>query len=756
MLQEIEWPQSRRYKSHTEWEPIGFFSDCLCNSVYFDLKLGFFSSSAINVLADGFAVFLYNGGRMRMIINDVLSVEDQTAMSKAKSDNLVLFYDLHNVKEMRARLSERDCHFFECLAWLIRNGRIEFKIVAPKASIGIAHSKCGVFDDGLNRVAFDGSCNFSGTALVSNIESITAFCEWDGPNDVYRINDVVQDFECTFTGKDSSVDYINIEDIKSNLISVFGGKDIQALLEDGARLSSSKNDEFSVTVKRALSRANLRINKILEKEHSISSNFENECTERPRFPYAQPRGYQQKAFENWKRNRQKGLFAMATGTGKTITSLNCLLEIYKHSGYYKAIILVPTVTLVNQWDKECRKFLFSKIYKISSKNQQWKEEIMRIGISERLSSSSTDNSYIIISTYASFARQNVFDALNAFPAKQVLLIADEVHNLGAGQIKRKLSDIVYKRRIGLSATPERQYDEDGNKAINDFFGVLDGYTFTYSMADAIKNGVLCRYYYYPHLVELTDSEMVEYVRLSEKIAQYVSTNKDALKSNDTVLMKLLLNRKHIIHKAVGKKAVFRQILENTLRERGTLKYTLIYVPEGSEPEEESDVFISQDTIDDDAFADSLIDQYTAIVRGVDDRLIVRKFTATSKERDKIIDDFASGKIDVLTSMKCLDEGVDVPRSEIAIFCSSTGNPRQFVQRRGRILRLHPDKHMAVIHDLVVIPKVDAESSSFAIEKNLLSNELKRVKDFALLSENSIDSIKELDEVMSYYGLSIFN
>lgn len=756
MLQEIEWPQSRRYKSYSEWEPIGFFSDCLCNSMSFDLKLGFFSSSAINALADGFAVFLYNGGRMRMIINDVLSIEDKTAMSKANSDNQVPFFDLRNIKEVRARLSERDCHFFECLAWLIRNERIEFKIVAPKASIGIAHSKCGIFGDGLNRVAFDGSCNFSGTALVSNIESITAFCEWDGPNDVYRIDDVAQDFENTFIGNDSSVDYIDIEDVKSNFSSTFGGKDIQVLLEDEARLSSLENDKLSVTAKRALGRANLKINKIIEGEHFISSSLEAVDTERPRFPYTQPRGYQQEAFENWKRNRQKGLFAMATGTGKTITSLNCLLEIYKHCGYYKAIILVPTVTLVDQWDKECRKFLFSKIYKISSKNQQWKEEILQLGISERLSSSSADNSYIIISTYAAFAKQNVFNALNAFPSRQVLLIADEAHNLGAEQIKRRLPDIAYKRRIGLSATPERQYDENGNKAINDFFGVLDGYTFTYSMEDAIKNEVLCRYYYYPHLVELTDSEMVEYVQLSEKIAQYVSTNKDALKSNDTMLMKLLLNRKHIIHKAVGKKAVFQQILENTLRIRGTLKYTLIYVPEGSEPEEESDVFISQDTIGEDAFADSLIDQYTAIVRSVDDRLIVRKFTATSKERDKIIEDFANGKIDVLTSMKCLDEGVDVPRSEIAIFCSSTGNPRQFVQRRGRILRQHPDKHMAVIHDLVVVPKVDTEAVSFTIEKKLLSNELKRVKDFALLSENSVDSIKELDEVMSYYGLSMFN
>ena len=107
-------------------------------------------------------------------------------------------------------------------------------------------------------------------------------------------------------------------------------------------------------------------------------------------------------------------------------------------------------------------------------------------------------------------------------------------------------------------------------------------------------------------------------------------------------------------------------------------------------------------------------------------------------------------------MKCLDEGVDVPRSELAIFCASTGNPRQFIQRRGRILRKHPDKHMAIIHDLVVAPEVQMGTASFNLEKSLLSNELRRVKNFALLSENSIDSVTELDDVMRYYGLSMFN
>ena len=118
--------------------------------------------------------------------------------------------------------------------------------------------------------------------------------------------------------------------------------------------------------------------------------------------------------------------------------------------------------------------------------------------------------------------------------------------------------------------------------------------------------------------------------------------------------------------------------------------------------------------------------------------------------------FAAGDLEVLTSMKCLDEGVDVPRSEFAVFCSSTGNPRQFIQRRGRILRMHPDKHMAVIHDLVVAPIINGSNAAINVERNLLASELKRVQNFALLSDNSSDSVIELEDVIRYYGLSIFD
>ena len=162
---DIIWPEHRRYKSRTEWEPVGFFSDCLCNATRFDLMLGFFSSSAISILANGFATFLYNGGKMRLIINDILTENDKNAIAKGVNPNTDLpYFDLSDIENIYETLSERDKHFFDCISWLIRNNRIEIKIISPKNGLGISHTKSGVFYDGINIVGFDGSCNFSKTA----------------------------------------------------------------------------------------------------------------------------------------------------------------------------------------------------------------------------------------------------------------------------------------------------------------------------------------------------------------------------------------------------------------------------------------------------------------------------------------------------------------------------------------------------------------------------------------------------------------
>jgi superfamily II DNA or RNA helicase len=330
--------------------------------------------------------------------------------------------------------------------------------------------------------------------------------------------------------------------------------------------------------------------------------------------------------------------------------------------------------------------------------------------------------------------------------------------MGSGSFIKRLKDIPYLRRIGLSATPKRQFDDEGNEKLRKFFSSEEKYTYEYSMEEAIGKGVLCKYMYYPHLVHLTQKEMEIYVELSNKIAKYFNFEKERFDDIDEKLQMLLLARKRIVHKAEKKIDVFRDIVEKRYKRKGHLKYTLVYVPEGNMPDYVggNDDFDRSEEISEDNEADHLINQYTKVVTEVNDHVTVRKFVSGQKDREEILADFAEGRLQVLTSMKCLDEGVDVPRSELAIFCSSTGNPRQFIQRRGRVLRTHPDKKMAELHDLVVIPKLTPNSDTFRMEKSLLRSELIRVNNFALLSENPSYSEMELRDVMNHYGLNLYN
>ncbi len=742
MLKDCDWSIDRDYKTGSENEPLQFYLDGLANSKEFSLLLGYFSSSAINLLSVGFATFISKGGKMRMVINHLLSAKDKEAIEKASQESINKVFDLTDVVSLGRVLDEYDTHFFECLAYLIAEKRIEIKVIKPKNGKGIAHYKSGVFSDGENRVGYKASCNFTLYGLSENLEELEAFLSWENGRSNKLINKQLKLIDDYFSERDEDVEYVQVSDIEVVLKDKFGKKDLNELLVQ---------EEELLRKKQSLVLSNPKLKK------TISKLFEEiELTRQtPKFPYPEgPREYQKVAFENWKKNKQQGLFAMATGTGKTITSLNCLLEVYKKTGYYKALIIVPTITLVNQWEKECKKFKFTDIVKISSKSN-WQNDFASILTRERLSPTQ-QVSFIVISTYASFARKNIFPELNKLSVK-TLLIADECHNLGSRTLLKLLPNINFGRRIGLSATPERQFDEEGNKKLFSFFNCENSYTYEYSMKDAINNGVLCRYYYYPHLVSLTESEMKDYMELSVKISKFYKSDTDSF-NNSPILTALLLARKRIIHKAINKLSIFYEILNSQFKKYNNLKYTLVYAPEGYSPSDyiETDFFLDNEDLESENDESHLIDSYTQKVIEINKKITVKQFVSGTNEKENILDQFANGEIDVLTSMKCLDEGVDVPRAELAIFCSSTGNPRQFIQRRGRILRKHSEKQYATIHDLVVIPKINRSSETYKMERSMLKKELERVNNFALLSENSSYSINILLETMNYYNLNLYH
>ena len=209
--------------------------------------------------------------------------------------------------------------------------------------------------------------------------------------------------------------------------------------------------------------------------------------------------------------------------------------------------------------------------------------------------------------------------------------------------------------------------------------------------------------------------------------------------NNTEVKKLLMRRKNVLHKAQDKYRVFESVIDELVRQDLT-RYCFVYAPEGFDPKDDERIIENMQRVVNEKYPEI---KTNSLVGG------------DSKRKDKIRA-FEEGRIDMLFAMKCLDEGVDVPRSELAIFCASTGNPRQFIQRRGRILRQHKDKAFATIHDLVVVPNIGTYSESYSLERNLLKLELKRVKDFAQMSLNASYTQMALQDVMNYYKLNLYD
>jgi superfamily II DNA or RNA helicase len=731
MLKDCDWSLDRDYKTGSENEPMQFYLDGLANSNEFSLLLGYFSSSAINLLSVGFATFISKGGKMKMVINHLLSAKDKEAIWRVEDNpNEIRVFDLTDVASLEKVLDEYDTHFFECLAYLISEKRIEIKVIRPKNGKGIAHYKSGVFSDGQETVGYQASCNFTYYGLSENIEQLEAFLSWENGRSNKLIKKQIKLIDDYFNEKDEDVEYVSVSEIEVVLKDRFGKKDINELLVQEELLLKKKQSLIS----------NPKIKKTIAKLYS-----DIEVVRRsPRFPYSEgPREYQINAYNKWVENDYKGMFAMATGTGKTITSLNCLLNEFKKTGIYRAIITVPTTALVEQWKKECSKFNFKNIITVSSK-ENWDNNLAFFNTASKL----IDTSYIVIVTYASLPRPKFQSYFTQLP-NDTILIADETHNLGSQGLLRLLPNIHLEKRIGLSATPNRKFDELGNQTIQEFFNDKPPYIVSYSMEEALKIGWLCNYTYYPHIVKLTDQEMEKYKELSLQLLRMGLFDKEtgAFRSTPEIEKKLL-ERKRIIHKAANKLEAFKAILRSEFDKRKNLKYTLIYVPEGIETSfDETDYSVETDD------ENKLINEYTKAVSKTDDSVMVKQFTANSINREQILKNFEQSNIHVLTSMKCLDEGVDVPRSELAIFCASTGNPRQFIQRRGRVLRLHKDKIHATIHDLVVVPEV-ADESSFEMEKGLVKKELERVVDFANLAMNKSDTYDTLKSILDYYNLNL--
>lgn len=705
-----------RYSTGGQNTPIEFFSKALSNSSRFDIGLGFFSSASINVLAEGFAHFISNGGSMRLYINQYLSKEDIDSLTNEPKE-LVSQRIVDSFWEMKKLLSKRDEHFFNCISYLISTKRIEVKIVIPKGG-GIAHQKFGIFaDESGNKISFSGSLNFTANALVRNLETIECEYSWKSDYAVEKINASIMDFERVFNGDAPNITTYGIKELEDIIVTEFPNINIDRLLKDEKELI----DEIMQTKSR--------------------SGDVTTTNDKPSFPFnSAPREYQREAYESWCKNNHQGIFAMATGTGKTITSLNCVLEEYKKSGKYKVLILVPIIDLVNQWVDEVAKFNFTNVYTVCG-SSNWRTELVEL---KEDFNWGIEANYVIISTYASFTNEVFLRIINELGSDQIL-IADEAHNVGSKTVRDAFEGLKISKRIALSATPKRNYDEEGTFAIEKLFNDKPPYCYSFSMKRAIDEGFLMRYLYYPSVAYLNEDEMGQYAYYTQKLLTAFDPKTKRFDTSNPNVEKWLMARKRIIHKAEDKYRVFENIIDK-LNKRQQLKYCFVYVPEGFKPDSA--------TKNDE---DRIIYNLKSIVDNKYPNVSTNTYLGGESHKSGKLRGFSEGRINLLFAMKCLDEGVDVPRAEIGIFASSTGNPRQFIQRRGRLLRTHPDKTFAKTYDIIVAPNYKSPYYNrryYDMERTLVENELTRVAYFASLATNYGEAKEGIADLLNFYDFEI--
>jgi DNA phosphorothioation system restriction enzyme len=461
------------------------------------------------------------------------------------------------------------------------------------------------------------------------------------------------------------------------------------------------------------------------KESQLSYIFEEWGT--PQIPPdLSLRNYQNQAVLNWFKHKGRGTLKMATGSGKTITALAIVTELYQKIGLQMLIVVCPYRHLVTQWERECKRFNLSPVLAFESVHD-WQHILSN----QLYNLSNHQQKFItVITTNATLITDGFQSEIRFFPDK-TLIVGDEAHNLGSAKLEDKLPRKI-GLRLGLSATPERYYDEEGTEALFSYFGNILQPEFT--LKDAIQQGALVSYLYYPILVELTEAEAWQYAKLTQRIGWELQKTENWQKNEN--ITNLLLQRSRLVGTAENK----IQALRDLMITRKETDHTLFYCGDG---------YLTDHTQE----YRRQVEIVTQVL-GQEMGYRVNTYTAETplEEREKIRRQFETGELQGLVAIRCLDEGVDIPSIQTGVILASTGNPRQFIQRRGRILRPYPDKKQATLFDMIVLPP-ELDRQTWEVERNLLRKELKRFIQFAKLATNARQATQQLNSILEKYGMT---
>lgn len=680
-----------------------FYIPVLSTAVKYKRAVGFFNSAALYEIAIGLKNLVTNQGKMELIVSPRLTDEDikSIQLGYEKRQEIIEAALLRDFAEPK---NEIEVSKLNLLANLIADNVLDIKVAfkLDANSAGIFHEKMGiVIDPEGNRLAFTGSMNETYSGLLQNYESIDVFCSWKD-EDAERVAIKEYAFDNLWDNLDAAmevipfpqiaIDRLNKYRIKSNE-TLFESRDVDARPERASRF-------FSVP-------------------ETIELHE-----------------YQEKAIDTWMSKGCRGIFDMATGTGKTYTALGALAKLSeKLKNRLAVVIICPYQHLVEQWVEDILVFGVKPLICYSRYN--WKKALGRM-ISD-YSLGIRDN-FCVITTNATFITPSMQNELARMDG-DFCLVVDEAHNFGSKKQIACMSE-KFNFRLALSATIIRHHDEYGTQRLFDYFGDK---CIEYTLKDAIVDGKLTPYYYYPILVSFNEEELHEYVEITDKVAKIlkkVPHGDDLPQSAE----RLLIKRARII--AGAQEKVIK--LKETIAPYRNENHLLVYC--GATRVES--LYLNETAVDSDD--QRQIDETTSMLGNVLG-MRVTQFTAAedSRQRELIKEQFSKGEIQALVAIKCLDEGMNIPGIETAFILASSTNPKEYIQRRGRVLRKAPGKKYAKIYDFITLPRpLDEYSfqSSIQAELSLVKREVERMRDFQELSENPSDVTEIIRAITEKYNL----
>lgn len=664
---------------------------------------GYFSSSIFDETILGLAQFLNNNGVLRIVTSFNLTESDIKALKNLSNTKKQEYITKSIANIIIQSVNGDGKRSTEIFCWLIANKKLELKIAFGASEdnfLRLYHEKIGLFES-LNGdwLAFKGSVNESKTAFTLNFESIEIFKSWED-SDFSRFNRIKKDFEELWA---NSTDGLQIIDLDNEVLDTIEGISKLSGLNNQNIPEEILKCETTVLAKKLTKKITKNKKKFSTPDWFINGIYE----------------HQKNSYFKWARNGFNGFLEYATGSGKTLTALYCTQKLFEEEGKLFILILTPQIFIAEQWVQELGNFNLRPI-KCYGGVDKWRNRLSQEVQAYNMQAKDIVAVVAVNATVTGPVFQNIIQNVNT----NLIVIGDEAHNLGAENNLKALPKNK-KYSIGLSATPTRFMDEEGTeRMLNYFGGVID----KFELKDALKLKILTPYYYNIILVHLTADEEDEFTRLTEQISRLSAQNNSKESSKSEEMLKTLrIKRARILSNSKNKMIEFEKEMKNRKKEMKTI----IYCGAGK-------------NADDEVMINEVIKRFKENSEGK-----ISKFTSieTIEERDRILKMLKNNDIEVIAAIKCLDEGVDLPAVEAAYFMASGVNEKEFIQRRGRVMRRFFEKKFSYIYDFVVVPRVETMDKKTA--RALFNREFTRVKEFAELAMNKHQALEKINYVREY-------